>query len=390
MQYKKYIIDNGNNGALYTAAAGIVMYPYTRLRRIAPVCAVVVLAALAGSGEGASRATTTSTYLIRRGDTLWDLAFRFLGNPFDWPRIWRLNPSISDPHWIYPGNELVLVPGGYAFARGEGGRGQAPRLSFSQLTEGFLDHTRVYSPVATVPAAAGPLFEGGLGSDGRARLTRELLQRLPFLCTQPDARGSLCPGIGEIDPRGNARLFYRFDEAAVRIFTPGALKAGDTLDIFSCGKSLKVNDVRARVSARIGRAEVVAAQEGGGSIRIIDVWGVIEPGSRIGSATASAAVVVEGYSRPLSATSATVVYRESPRMLAFPYETLIINRGADAGIGSGDLFAVFSPDKQEASVVACAALVEREYSTLVVVRSSEAPFEPGYRAELVMRALAPQ
>jgi len=50
-------------------------------------------------------------YVIQKGDTLWDLSQKFLSNPWYWPKIWSLNPSIENPHWIYPGNKLRIVPG---------------------------------------------------------------------------------------------------------------------------------------------------------------------------------------------------------------------------------------------------------------------------------------
>jgi len=50
-------------------------------------------------------------YVIQKGDTLWDLSQKFLNNPWYWPKIWSLNPSIENPHWIYPGNKLRLLPG---------------------------------------------------------------------------------------------------------------------------------------------------------------------------------------------------------------------------------------------------------------------------------------
>lgn len=59
-------------------------------------------------------------YLVVKGDTLWDLGQRFLDNPFAWPQIWEQNKWIKDPHWIYPGDPLIIpvaaktvaVPGG--------------------------------------------------------------------------------------------------------------------------------------------------------------------------------------------------------------------------------------------------------------------------------------
>lgn len=49
-------------------------------------------------------------HIIVKGDTLWDLAGAYLGTPYLWPEIWDQNKYISDGHWIYPGDPLILPP----------------------------------------------------------------------------------------------------------------------------------------------------------------------------------------------------------------------------------------------------------------------------------------
>jgi hypothetical protein len=67
------------------------------------------------AGEGAETAeggppSVTETHTVKSGDTLWDLCAKYLNSPWYWPKIWSYNPQITNPHWIFPGNELRFYP----------------------------------------------------------------------------------------------------------------------------------------------------------------------------------------------------------------------------------------------------------------------------------------
>ncbi len=53
----------------------------------------------------------TEEYLIRPGDTLWDISRVFFNDSYRWPNLWQLNDYITNPHWIYPGSRLRFFEG---------------------------------------------------------------------------------------------------------------------------------------------------------------------------------------------------------------------------------------------------------------------------------------
>ncbi|MDP3856875.1 MAG: LysM peptidoglycan-binding domain-containing protein [Stagnimonas sp.] len=62
-------------------------------------------------------------YVVKKGDTLWEISNKFLADAWQWPELWYVNGKIANPHLIYPGDvlELAYLKGRPVLTRGGSG-----------------------------------------------------------------------------------------------------------------------------------------------------------------------------------------------------------------------------------------------------------------------------
>ena len=144
------------------------------------------------------------SYVVERGDTLWDIASMFLRDPWYWPEIWQINPQVENPHLIYPGDTLSLAylgdgrpvinleRGPAVVQAGPGVDRLSPRVRAQPLEEAiqtipyetiaaFLSRPRFIDEddIDDMPYVVA-LREGLIGSAGRDVYVRGLENRAPL------------------------------------------------------------------------------------------------------------------------------------------------------------------------------------------------------------------
>jgi len=115
------------------------------------------------------------TYVVRPGDSLWEIAGRFLRNPWDWNKVWQANPDLADPNLIYPGDTLRLTySDGRPRVRSDGGK-RVVKLS-PRVREGAQE-----APVPTIPIRAiAPFLSQPYVAQG------DEVERAPYVVGFPD------------------------------------------------------------------------------------------------------------------------------------------------------------------------------------------------------------
>lgn len=68
----------------------------------------VTSAAQANNPQPQIKADAPNRYVVKKGDTLWDISGRYLTAPWQWRDIWAANKQVKNPHLIYPGDILLM------------------------------------------------------------------------------------------------------------------------------------------------------------------------------------------------------------------------------------------------------------------------------------------
>ncbi|MGY1425937.1 LysM peptidoglycan-binding domain-containing protein [Lysobacter sp. A289] len=146
--------------------------------RTAMAVALLTIATFAMAAE--IRGDHPDTYVVQKGDTLWDIAGTFLDKPWLWPEIWQANPQVANPHLIYPGDVLSLAYLNRVTMAEPGPRAAAPvtGVPLAQV-EPFLKNLRVVDEIDSLPYVVGLEEDRLRSANGQVIYVKGLAQATP-------------------------------------------------------------------------------------------------------------------------------------------------------------------------------------------------------------------
>lgn len=361
----------------------------SRASRRCAVVAVLAAVFMLPLPSRVSAETDAGSYTVKKHDTLWDLAFQFLGDPFKWPGIWDLNRTIENPHLIYPGDALT-IPGMQGRTRGgrmsegieESTQEQTARWAdrqarFQELTSGLLAESDESGQYVTesrdVDAFPGL---GAVDADiwgPRIFWSTEFLGKIAFLWTAEDEKGLIAPGNAYVIGSRDKEIFHQFDRLKIKAFGDGGYSVGDTVDIFRQERFIKYGDKSANLVRRVARARMVVATGKDLEALLFKAWDVVRAKDRVAPATRFRRYEIDTVVAATQRIDGTVLSRVELTTTPHLYQSLIIDKGSQHGVRLGDIFTVHPvEDKQEPrrepALLGCAVHTGEGTSTLVIVR----------------------
>jgi LysM repeat protein len=270
-------------------------------------------------------------YIVVKGDTLWDLSKRFLGNPYLWPQIWNQNKYIADAHWIYPGDPIIVpkvsVVSDKAGEPGVGGTGEGE-------------------------AGEGAAGEGGPGGAGSGSALYAVTEEVTMQCANyivPGREDESLPIIGS----ENGATKHTFSERDILYLAKGTnagIKAGDIFTFHHRAYSVKHPNSGKTLGEKVettGWGRVILVQENSSTVVVdqscsdIHEGDYLKPFEKLNVPLALRRPIANRLTPSSGKTQGYVVDMAENAAMAATGQLVSIDLGSDSGVTPGSILVVY-------------------------------------------------
>lgn len=346
------------------------------------------LLVLTGALSAAFAAGTT--HIVVSGDTLWDITGRYLGDPFQWPTVWKQNPQIADAHWIYPGDTIRLADGRDSIVPSNAGDSLgAPVADANDELAGFPVNPDLLPPIKTDTTGQVRLAESPAQSVLNPDATK--LAPVHFLPSEiPMGVESTLDWAFE----GSRHMIRPGTVVGIAIGTDKGATLGSLMEIVEANDRVLVfrdPKVEGRYEQVRGVCVVVEVTPDSSSCLLQRVYGDAGIHSVARPYVRPSEKIVTRFEAVEDDQSARVFANTRNSRLQLPGSYVIVDRGSESGVGEGDIFEFMAAtERRGIAAMRGYGIVVRttaSSSTIFIVGVRQRPVMTGDRAWRIRKAV---
>ena len=251
-------------------------------------------------------------YTIKAGDTLWGLSQRFIDDPYYWPNMWANNPEITNPHLIFPGQQIRVKDGkleiipAYPEAK--------PPVETPQETA--VEPTPEPEPIVQIKSSGGN----------------------SFILTDEQPLGTL------VDSVDNRILLTKGDLVFLKMKDSKKVTVGDTYDLYKRGEEVihpQSNEPVGTMMYNIGFLQVTEINGETITAKIGTVYREVMRGNELFEYVPPRKEIT--LQRSKADLSGYVVEAREKKLTQSTNDVIFIDLGSDDGLKTGNLFYISRP-----------------------------------------------
>lgn len=314
------------------------------------------------------RTGRTHEYRIVNGDTLWGIAKKELNDPFMWPAIWKENPDIKNPRWIYPG-QMIKIPG-FGLAK-------------TEPVEEFLPEPVLPEPPVVEVKQEAKVIQHLLVNENLFIASGYISETIPAVgqvchCPPEPASDKQIIGVGQVNDSPSSSTLHGNDDT-IYIDLSHPAKVGDKFYVINISEPvyhpITADKIGYIVTVK-GIVEVVEFKDGDATANVIKSFEEIEHGDILDTYYDMKPPKTKGdFRRP--DINGMIIADAKQTIMQTMLDVIYLDKGCKDGIEPGDMFRTLAVGNHAVPNGSIQVISCKDHTSTAIIRSSSGSISPG-------------